>query len=101
MKPLSIVATATLTSLLAAACISEPDTTERAQEEPPPEAVAVQTFALNGPACAQCAVDAAVNVCGPQAMACLQDPNCNNAGACIQACAPNDPMCIAQCVQAG
>jgi hypothetical protein len=100
MKLLSAVATATLTSLLVAACASEPETTFEGSEGEPPEAVAVATFALNGPACAQCAVDAAVNVCGPQAAACLQTQTCTNAGSCLQSCAPNDPMCIAQCVQA-
>lgn len=79
------------------ACAADPEP----EHEPIPQddaVAATASFALTAQ-CGQCAAQAVQNVCGAQAQACLNDPNCGNASACVQACAPNDPLCIANCYQ--
>ena len=84
-------------ALYVGACAVEPE--PEPQPIPEDDAVAATaSFALTAQ-CGQCAAQAVQNVCGAQAQACLNDPNCGNVGACVQACAPNDPMCIANCYQ--
>ena len=86
---------ATMT-MVAAACSSEPDPEEPAPVAQEETAEVTQAFAFT-PACAQCSAGAVAGVCGQAAQQCLQDPNCANVAGCVQACPPNDPMCLAQC----
>lgn len=81
---------------LAAACSSGSPAPAPEAEAPEETAKVTQAFALT-PECAQCSADATAGVCGQAAEQCLQDPNCANVAACVQACPPNDPMCLATC----
>jgi len=98
MRALSIPCLWIAAGALLAGCNTGPG------DEPAPtplaEDTATASFALTAQ-CAGCAAQATQAVCGPQALACLQDPNCANAAACVQNCAPTDAMCIAACYQQG
>ncbi len=85
-------------SLLATAFAACSADTGQEPAPSPEEPTATAAFALTAQ-CGVCAGQAVANVCGPQALACAQDPNCNNAGACVQACAPGDALCLAGCLQ--
>jgi hypothetical protein len=86
-----------LFALYVGACAGE----EVPEDKPPSEdeATAVTaSFALTAQ-CGQCASQAVQNVCAQQAQSCINDPNCANVGACVQNCAPNDILCVANCYQ--
>jgi hypothetical protein len=93
-----MLALATTTMTVAAACSSSDPGPEPTNETGFEEGTAevTQAFALT-PQCAQCSATAVAGPCGQAAQQCLQDPNCADVSGCVQACPPNDPICLANC----